>query len=87
MTTPVCSTLVVVIFIQQTQSSRSGVGVGNSTFRRVYVPGGKVVGSIDPFSKFVRSTVVSVLPAAASKKYYVVYQPHYWPILFVGAAF
>jgi len=46
-----------------------------------------VVGWIDPFSLFVRSTGVSVLPAAASKKYYVVYQPHYWPSLVVCAGF
>ena len=30
---------------------------------------------------------MSVLPAAASKKYYVVYQPHYWPSLVVCAGF
>jgi polyferredoxin len=30
---------------------------------------------------------VSVLPAAASKKYYVVYQPHYWPSALMGVIF
>jgi MauM/NapG family ferredoxin protein len=37
-----------------------------------------LVGWIDPFSLLVRSAGLSFLPAAASKKYYVVYQPHYW---------
>jgi polyferredoxin len=37
-----------------------------------------MVGWIDPFSLLVRSAGLSFLPAAASKKYYVVYQPHYW---------
>jgi MauM/NapG family ferredoxin protein len=42
---------------------------------------------IDPFSLLVRSMGVSILPAAASKKYYVVYQPHYWPSVLMGVAF
>jgi hypothetical protein len=45
------------------------------------------VGWIDPFSLFVRSIGVSILPAAASKKYYVVYQPHYWPSVLMGVVF
>jgi MauM/NapG family ferredoxin protein len=46
-----------------------------------------IVGWIDPFSIFVRSMGVSILPAAASKKYYVVYQPHYWPSVLMGVVF
>jgi len=45
------------------------------------------VGWIDPLSLFVRSISVSFLPVAASKKYYVVYQPHYWPSVLMGALF
>ena len=37
-----------------------------------------LVGWIDPFSMLVRSGGLSILPAAASKKYYVVFQPLYW---------
>ena len=48
---------------------------------------GSIVGWIDPFSLLVRSMGVSILPAAASKKYYVVYQPHYWPSVMMGAVF
>jgi polyferredoxin len=48
---------------------------------------GSIVGWIDPFSLLVRSMGVSILPAAASKKYYVVYQPHYWPSVLMGAVF
>ena len=46
-----------------------------------------MVGWVDPFSLFVRSVGVSILPAAASKKYYVVYQPHYWSSVLVGVVF
>jgi polyferredoxin len=46
-----------------------------------------IVGWIDPFSLLVRSMGVSILPAAASQKYYVVYQPHYWPSVLMGVAF
>ena len=46
-----------------------------------------LVGWIDPFSLFVRSAGLSILPAAASKKYYVVYQPHYWLSLLLCVAF
>jgi polyferredoxin len=46
-----------------------------------------MVGWIDPFSFLVRSIGVSILPTAASKKYYVVYQPHYWPSVLMGAVF
>ena len=46
-----------------------------------------IVGWIDPFSLLVRSMGVSILPAAASKKYYIVYQPHYWPSLLMGVIF
>jgi len=46
-----------------------------------------ILGWIDPFSLFVRSMGVSILPAASSKKYYVVYQPHYWPTVVIGAVF
>jgi polyferredoxin len=46
-----------------------------------------MVAWIDPFSLLVRSMGVSVLPAAASKKYYVVYQPHYWPSALMGVIF
>jgi polyferredoxin len=49
--------------------------------------GSSIVGWIDPFSLFVRSMGVSILPTAASKKYYVVYQPHYWPGVLMGAVF
>ena len=49
--------------------------------------GSSIVGWIDPFSLFVRSIGVSILPAAASKKYYVVYQPHYWPSVIMGGVF
>jgi polyferredoxin len=49
--------------------------------------GCSVVGWIDPFSLFVRSMGVSILPAAASKKYYVVYEPHYWPSVLMGIIF
>ena len=46
-----------------------------------------IVGWIDPFSLLMRSIGVSILPAAASKKYYVVYQPHYWPSVLTGVIF
>ena len=46
-----------------------------------------MMGWIDPFSLLVRSMGVSILPAAASKKYYVVYQPHYWPSVLMGVIF
>ena len=46
-----------------------------------------MVGWFDPFSLLVRSIGVSILPAAASKKYYVVFQPHYWPSLLIGVVF
>jgi MauM/NapG family ferredoxin protein len=46
-----------------------------------------MVGWIDPFSLLVRSAGASVLPAAASKKYYVVYQPHYWLSVLLCVAF
>jgi MauM/NapG family ferredoxin protein len=46
-----------------------------------------IVGWIDPFSLLVRSMGVSILPAAASKKYYVVNQPHYWPSVLMGVVF
>lgn len=46
-----------------------------------------IIGWFDPFSLLVRSMGVSILPAAASKKYYVVYQLHYWPSVLMGAAF
>ena len=49
--------------------------------------GSSIAGWIDPFSLMVRSIGVSILPAAASKKYYVVYQPHYWPSVLMGAVF
>jgi polyferredoxin len=45
------------------------------------------IGWNDPFSLVVRSIEVSFLPAAASKKYYVVYQPHYWPSVLMGVDF
>jgi polyferredoxin len=46
-----------------------------------------IVGWIDPISLLVRTMGVSILPAATSKKYYVVYQPHYWPSLAMGMVF
>jgi len=46
-----------------------------------------MVGWIDPLSLFVRSAGISILPAAASKKFYVVYQPHYWFCVMMGVAF
>jgi polyferredoxin len=46
-----------------------------------------MVGWIDPFSLFVRSAGISILPAAASKKFYVVYQPHYLFCVTMGVAF
>jgi len=46
-----------------------------------------MVGWVDPISMFVRSMGLSILPAAASKKYYVVYQPHYWPSIVVAVLF
>jgi polyferredoxin len=46
-----------------------------------------IVGWIDPFSLLVRSAGLSILPAAASKKYYVVYQPHYWFSVLLCVAF
>jgi len=46
-----------------------------------------IVGWIDPFGLLMRSMGVSILPAAASKKYYVVYQPHYWPNVLMGIVF
>lgn len=46
-----------------------------------------MVGWIDPFSMLVRSAGMSILPAAASKKYYVVYQPHYWLSVLLCVAF
>jgi polyferredoxin len=49
--------------------------------------GSSIVGWIDPFSLFVRSIGVPVLPAAASKKYYVVSQPHYWQSVGIGVFF
>jgi len=49
--------------------------------------GSSMVGWIDPFSLLVRSMGLSMLPAAASKKYVVVYQPHYWLSVLMGVAF
>jgi polyferredoxin len=46
-----------------------------------------ILGWIDSFSLLVRSAGLSILPAAASKKYYVVDQPHYWLSLLVCVAF
>jgi MauM/NapG family ferredoxin protein len=46
-----------------------------------------VVGWIGPFSLLVRSMGLSILPAASSKKYFVVYQPHYWLSVVLGVAF
>jgi MauM/NapG family ferredoxin protein len=46
-----------------------------------------IVGWIDPLSLMVRSMGLSILPAAASKKYVVVYQPHYWMSVLLGVAF
>jgi polyferredoxin len=46
-----------------------------------------MIGWIDPFSLFVRSAGLSILPAAASRKYVVVYQPHYWQSVLLGVAF
>jgi len=42
---------------------------------------------IDPFSLLVRSMGLSILPAASSKKYFVVYQPHYWFSIVLSVAF
>jgi len=44
-----------------------------------------IVAWIDPFSMLVRSAGLSLLPAAASKKYFVVYQPHYSLSLLLAA--
>ena len=49
--------------------------------------GSSIVGWMDPFSLFVRSTGLSILPAAASKKFYVVDVPHYWLDLVLGVTF
>ena len=49
--------------------------------------GSSIVGWIDPFSLFVRSTGLSILPAAASKKFYMVYLPHYWLGVVLGVSF
>jgi polyferredoxin len=46
-----------------------------------------IVAWIDPFSLLVRSTGLSILPAATSKSYYVVYLPHYWLGIVLGVAF
>jgi polyferredoxin len=46
-----------------------------------------MAGWIDPLSLMVRSTGLSMLPAAASKKFVVVYQPHYWLSVLLGVAF
>jgi len=46
-----------------------------------------MVSWIDPFSLLVRSAGLSILPAAASKKYYVVCQPHYWLSVLLCVAF
>jgi len=46
-----------------------------------------MAGWINPFSLLVRSMGLSILPAAASKKYYVVYQPHYWFSVLLCAVF
>jgi polyferredoxin len=37
-----------------------------------------IIAWIDPFCLLIRSAGISILPAAASKKYFAVYQPHYW---------
>jgi len=49
--------------------------------------GSNIVSWIDPISLLVRSAGLSVLPAAASKKYYVVYLPHYWLNVVLGVMF
>ena len=46
-----------------------------------------IVGWIDPFTLLARSVGLSIVPAAASKKYYVVYQPHYWLSVLLFVAF
>jgi len=46
-----------------------------------------IVGWIDPLTLFLRSAGISILPAAASKKFYIVYQPHYWFYVMMGVAF
>ena len=46
-----------------------------------------IIAWIDPFGMFVRSAGLSILPAAASKKYYVVYQPHYSVSVLLCVAF
>lgn len=46
-----------------------------------------LLGWVDPFTLLVRSAGLSILPAAASKKYYVVYQPHYWLSVVLCIAF
>ena len=56
-------------------------GVLAAFFRR------NMVGWIDPFSLLTRSMGLSILPDAASKKYFVVYQPHYWLSVVLGVAF
>jgi len=49
--------------------------------------GSSMLGWIDPFSLLMRSAGLSILPAAAGKKYLVVYLPHYWLGAFLGVAF
>lgn len=49
--------------------------------------GSSIVGWIDPFSLLVRSIGLPILPATASKKYFVVCQPHYGLILLLCAVF
>lgn len=49
--------------------------------------GCSLIGWIDPFSLLVRSMGLSILPAAASKKYLVVYVPHYWAGMGMGLGF
>jgi polyferredoxin len=46
-----------------------------------------IVSWVDPLSWLVRSMGLSALPTVASKKYFVVYQPHYGLILFLCALF
>lgn len=49
--------------------------------------GSDLLGWIDPFSLLLRSTGLSMLPAAASQKHAVVYQTHYWLSLLFGVGF
>lgn len=46
-----------------------------------------MVAWIDPISLLMRSAGLSILPAATSKSYYVVYLPHYWLGIVIGVAF